>query len=83
MGSCTYDTIDKCAITDCPIDESVKSKETAKTLILGKWNWIKTTYPRKGIEITTENPLSADKTLTFEFTDKKARIFENNILAEE
>jgi len=83
LGSCTNDTIEIVQITDCSTDDNVKSKETAKALIIGKWNWVKTTYTRRGVGITTETQLSTDKTLTFEFTDKKVRVFDNNDLTEE
>jgi hypothetical protein len=83
MANCTYDTIDKGETTECPIDNNIKSKETAYTLIIGKWNWIKTTYTTRGAGITTETPLSTQKTLTFEFTGEKVRILENSTLTEE
>lgn len=83
LGSCSHDTINKVQVTDCSIDSNVKSKETAKALIIGNWNWTKTTYTRRGTGITTETPLSTNKILTFEFTDKKVRVFDNNDLTEE
>ena len=83
LVNCTSDTINNIEIKDCSITDNVKSKETAKTLIIGKWNWLKTTYTRRGSGITTETPLSTDKTLSFEFTDKKVLVLDNNNLTEE
>ncbi len=83
IDSCTYNTINKVELTNCSIDDIVKSKETAKTLIIGKWNWVKTTYTTRGTGITTETPLSTNKNLIFEFTDKKLRVFDSNALTEE
>ncbi len=83
LGNCTYDSIDNGQTADCSIGDIVKSKDIAKTLIIGKWIWIKTTYARRGSGITTETPLSTDKTLTFEFTEKKIGVFENNDMTEE
>ncbi len=83
MGNCTYDAVEKSEITDCSIDEIVKSREKARALILGKWNWVQTTYNRRGVGITTETPNSTGKVLTFKFFDNKVQILENNNLTEE
>jgi len=83
MSNCTYDTIEIDEINDCIIDNHVKSKTEASTLIIGKWNWIKTTYTRRGVGITTETPFSTQKTLTYEFTGEKVRILEDSTLTEE
>ena len=82
MGSCTYENIEKSHVTACPID-SVKSKEKAQTLILGTWNWVKTTYTIRGTGTTIETPYSTEKVLTYKFTDNKVQILENNNLTEE
>lgn len=83
ISSCAHDNIDKVDTTECPIDNIINSKDAATTLIVGKWSWARTTYKRKGVGITTETPLSAQKTLTLEFTGEKVRIIENSTLTEE
>lgn len=83
MGNCTYDNIENSHVTECSIMDIVKSKEQAQTLILGTWNWVKTTYTIRGTGTTTETPYSTDKILTFKFIDNKVQIFENNNLTEE
>ena len=80
LGSCTSDSVDKAITTDCSTDDFVRSKEIAQTLIVGKWDWIKTTYTRRGPGTTVETPSSTDKTFTLEFTDKEVRMSENDIL---
>lgn len=61
MGNCTYDAVEKSETTDCSIDKIVKSREKARALILGKWNWVQTTYNKRGIGMTTETPNSTNR----------------------
>src|SRR5690242_8422826 len=75
LNSCTDDTTTNgVQLSDCPVEDQVKVKETAKALIVGKWNWVKTTYTSRSAGITTVTPLSTDKTLTYEFTAEKVRM---------
>ena len=80
FGSCASDSVEKAPTADCSTDDFVRSKETAQTLIIGKWDWIKTTYIRRGSGTTIETPLSTDKIFTLEFTDKEVRMSENDTL---
>ena len=83
MSNCVYDSVDRSITTDCFIDDKVNSKEQAKILILGNWNWVKTTYTRRGTGKTTETPYSTNKELTYIVLDNKVQILENNNLTEE
>ena len=83
FGSCANDSVEKAPTTECSIDNFVQSKETARTLIIGKWDWIKTTYIRRGFGTTVETPLSTNRTFTLKFTDKEVQIFENDTLTEQ
>lgn len=83
ISNCTYDSVDKSEETDCFINDKVNSKEQARTLILGRWNWVKTTYTRRGTGIMTDTPYSTDKVITYKFLENKVQILENNNLTEE
>ncbi|MEQ8881235.1 MAG: hypothetical protein RLO12_20325 [Fulvivirga sp.] len=49
-------------------NDIVQSKNLAKKLILGKWIWNKTVYPRRGFGTTIETPESTNKELIYEFS---------------
>lgn len=82
MGNCTYEVADKSEITACSSDRIVKSKEQARALILGKWDWVQTTYQRRGAGTIIETPSTTGKILIFNFFDDKMQILENNQLTE-
>ena len=69
--------------TPCPISNSVKSKETAKALIAGKWNWRQTTFTRRGSGISEQIADESHRTMTFEFLDDQLKILDNGVQMEQ
>lgn len=59
---------------DCATENPVRTKDLAKNLIVGKWDWTMTTYLRRGTGTTIITPESANKKMTYEFTNDKVKI---------
>lgn len=76
------DPADSGAATDCSgsFDGSIKTKEQAETLILGSWNWVKSTRPIWGAEPKIETPESTGKEMKRVFFKDTVQFFENNNL---
>lgn len=69
---------------DCPpADDFIQSKDSAKKLILGKWEWTMTSYSGRGRGDIIITPLSTSTSMLFEFEEDKLRIYENDDLSEE
>ncbi len=64
------------------MDKVIKSKAPAKAAIVGKWEWVETTYSSRGAEKVTENPLTTNKTVVYEFERDTLSVYENDTLAE-
>lgn len=75
--------LDKSENLECYVEDAIKTKELAKLLIVGKWNWIKTTYASRGVEKMILTPESENEIKTYEFTNNKLKIFSNDTLTEE
>ncbi|GAB2786560.1 hypothetical protein GCM10027275_33830 [Rhabdobacter roseus] len=64
----------------CSVEDEVKRKETAQELIIGRWNWLKTTYLTRGADLSTQTPTTTQHSRVFEFGRDTLKIFENNAL---
>jgi hypothetical protein len=80
LVNCTNDNIIEEQTTECSTAGFVTTKDQARLLIVGKWNWIRTTHSGRGFATTTETPQSTNNKMIFEFTDEKVKIFTNDIL---
>lgn len=68
---------------DCATENPVQTKDLAISLIVGKWNWIKTTYASRGTGTTIITPESTNKKMTYEFTNDKLKIYTNGDITNE
>jgi hypothetical protein len=69
---------------ECSTDSDfVKTKDLAKNLIAGKWNWINTTYSGRGTGTTIITPQSTNKIMVYEFTKGKLKMYTDNVLTDE
>lgn len=83
LNSCSDADIQDELIIGCPTDEVAQTKENAAALLVGKWEWIKTTYINRASGVYVENSYSSGKQIFFEFTGNKLIITENNVMTEE
>ena len=90
FSRCSEDSLDEIQNEDvqvqneeCFLEETIKEKEFAKRAIVGRWEWIKTSYSGRGRNETIETPFSTNKEKVFEFVGDKLNIFENGILIQE
>ena len=74
---CTYNSYVPKQVTDCSVDSMVKSQETAKIKIIGKWDWVKTTYSGRGILTTTQTPTTTNSNMNYEFKENTVSIYVN------
>lgn len=83
LNSCSDNDIQNELVIGCPTVEVAQTKENAAALLLGKWEWIKTTYTNRASGVYEENSYSSGKQIFFEFTSSKVIITENNTVTEE
>ncbi len=77
LYSCTYNSTVPTPVTDCSVGSIVELKETAKVKIIGKWDWVKTTYSGRGMVTTTQTPTTTNYNMSYEFKKNNVRIFIN------
>ena len=83
LCSCTYNSSVPTPVTDCSVDTMVKLKETAKIKIIGKWDWVKTTYSGRGMVTTTQTPTTTNSKMNYEFKENIVLIYVNGRVTDE
>ena len=77
---CTKDLDLQGQEADCSVEDAVKPKETAQQLIIGQWDWLKTTYHTRGSGTSIHTPITTQRSQRFDFGRDTLKIFENNAL---
>ncbi|MCZ8215800.1 MAG: hypothetical protein O9262_06140, partial [Cyclobacteriaceae bacterium] len=83
LSNCTDKVLEDELIIGCPTEETVKSKESALALLIGKWEWIKTFYVSELSNDYVETSYSSGKQILFEFKPDRLVITENSVATEE
>jgi hypothetical protein len=83
LNSCSDNALENELIIGCPTEEIVRSKESAATLLMGKWEWIKSFYANEPSSDYVETSYSSGKQILFEFKTDRLVITENSVVTEE
>lgn len=82
FASCNQDDTPDPSAEKCIVDNKVLSKELANALIIGKWEWLSTSYHRRGSGTTVETNQTTGRSFIFEFTADNLLIHENDAVSE-